>query len=95
LDWETILHGSAGILGDYKELAVLPDKIARILYEYHADSYISHGLSFLSEYRSNTNVHGILKAHQVCQSSANDILYSVIAIYFAYCTYCTYRLRLS
>ena len=27
-DWESILHGNAGVLGDYKELAVLPDKIA-------------------------------------------------------------------
>jgi hypothetical protein len=26
-DWESILHGNAGKLGDYKELDVLPDKI--------------------------------------------------------------------
>jgi hypothetical protein len=38
LDWESILHSNAGELGDYKELAVLPDKIARYLYEFHADS---------------------------------------------------------
>ena len=29
LDWESILHGHAADLGEYKELAVLPDKIAR------------------------------------------------------------------
>ena len=34
-----ILHGQAGVLGDYKELAILPDKIASYLYEYDADSY--------------------------------------------------------
>ena len=28
-DWESILHGSACNLGDFKELAVLPDKTAR------------------------------------------------------------------
>ena len=64
-DWESILHGNAGILGDYKELAVLPDKIARYLYEYHADSYASHGLPPLPADRSDTDVHGILKAPQV------------------------------
>jgi hypothetical protein len=37
-DWESILHGNAGKLGDYKELAVLPDKIASHLYGFHADS---------------------------------------------------------
>jgi hypothetical protein len=63
--WERILHGNAGELGDYKELAVLPDKIARYLYEYHADSYASHGLPVLPADRSRTNVHGILKPHQV------------------------------
>ena len=62
---ESILHGNAGKLGDYKELAVLPDKIARYLYEYHADSYASHGLPPLPVDRSDTNVHGILKPPQV------------------------------
>ena len=65
LNWESILHGNAGELGDYKELAVLPDKIARYLYEYHADSYASHDLPVLPADRSRTNVHGILKPHQV------------------------------
>jgi hypothetical protein len=45
--------------------AVLPDKIARYLYKYHADSYRSHDLPVLPADRSRTNVHGILKPHQV------------------------------
>ena len=65
LDWENILHGSAGSLGDYKELAVLPDKIARYLYEFHAGSYSSHGLPPLPVDRSEIDVHGILKPPQV------------------------------
>ncbi len=64
-DWESILHGNAGILGDYKELTVLPDKIACYLYEYDADSYTSHGLPPLPADQSDTDVHGILKALQV------------------------------
>ena len=61
----SILHGNAGELGDYKELAVLPDKIARYLYEYHAESYASHDLPVLPDDRSRTDVHGVLKPHQV------------------------------
>ena len=68
-DWESILHGQAGILGDYKELAILPDKIARYLYEYHADSYPSHALPLLPVDRSDIDVHGILKALQVLHES--------------------------
>ena len=64
-DWESILHGNAGELGDYKELAVLPDKIARYLYEYHADDFASHGLPPLPEDRSDTDVHRILRPEQV------------------------------
>lgn len=64
-DWESILHGNAGELGDYKELAVLPDKIARYLFEFHAESYASLGLPPLPVDRSRTDVHGILKPHQV------------------------------
>ena len=68
-DWESILHGQAGILGDYKELAILPDKIARYLYEYHADSYPSHAMPLLPVDRSDIDVHGILKALQVLHES--------------------------
>jgi hypothetical protein len=63
-DWESILHDNAGVtllvLGNYKELAVLPDKIARYLYEFQADSYASLGLPPLPMDRSKTDVHGIL-----------------------------------
>ncbi len=70
LNWESILHGNAGILGHYKELAILPDKVARYLYEYHADSYSSLGLPPLPEDRSDVDVHRVLKAPQVLPSLA-------------------------
>ncbi len=35
LRWEMILHGNAGEMGKYAVLSVLPDKIARFLFEYH------------------------------------------------------------
>jgi hypothetical protein len=65
-DWETILHDRAGILGDYKELAIIPGKIAPYLYEFHAESYASHSLPPLPVDKSKITVHGILKPHQVC-----------------------------
>ena len=65
MDWESILHGHAADLGEYKELAVLPDKLARYLYEFHAASYASHGLPVLPVDRSRVDVHGILRPDQV------------------------------
>ena len=79
LDWESILHGNAGKLGDYKELAVLQDKISRYLNGYHADSYASHSLPPLPVDRSNTIVHGILKPPQV-------LFYSAWLFYMTYDT---------
>jgi hypothetical protein len=42
LRWEMILHGNAGEMGKYAVLSVLPDKIARFMYEYHDTYYIVH-----------------------------------------------------
>jgi hypothetical protein len=60
-----ILHGNAGKLGDYMELAVIPDNIARYLYDFFSDAYESHDLPRLPVDRGSTNVHGILKPHKV------------------------------
>ncbi len=58
LQWESILHGNAGSLGDYAELSLLPDKISRFLYEYYFEDYTSMGLPPLLADRSNTDVQG-------------------------------------
>ena len=63
--WEMILHGNAGEFGKYAVLPVLPDKIARFLYEYHDTSYTSLGLPPIPLDRSNISVHGILQPQQV------------------------------
>jgi hypothetical protein len=65
LRWEMILHGNAGEMGKYAVLSVLPDKIARFLYEYHDTSYTSLGLPPIPLYRSDISVHGILRPDQV------------------------------
>jgi hypothetical protein len=69
-DWETVLHGNAGELCNYKERAVLPDKIARYLYDFNADTYASLGLPPLPLDGNNIDVHGNLKTRQVIASSS-------------------------
>jgi hypothetical protein len=65
LRWEMILHGNAGEMGKYAVLSVLPDKIARFLYEYHDTSYTSLGLPAMPLDRSDISVHSILRPEQV------------------------------
>ena len=67
LRWEMILHGNAGEMGKYAVLSVLPDKIARFLYEYHDTSYTLLGLPAIPMDRSKKSVHGILRPDQVKQ----------------------------
>ena len=65
LRWGMILHGNAGEMGKYAVLSVLPDKIARFLYEYHDTSYTSLGLPAMPLDRSDISVHSILRPEQV------------------------------
>ena len=62
-----ILHGNARELGTYAVLRVLPDKIARFLYEYHDTLYTSLGLPAIPLDRSHggISVHSILRPEQV------------------------------
>ena len=68
--------------GKYAVLSVLPDKIARFLYECHDTSYISLGLPPIPLDRSGICVHGILRPDQVH-------LYD-ICIICKICTICKY-----
>ena len=57
-----ILDGNAGEMGKYAAaLYVLPDKIARILYEFHDKSNTSLDLPAIPLDRSSITVHGILR----------------------------------
>jgi hypothetical protein len=62
-------HGNAGQFGRYAVLAVLPDKIARVLYKYHDSSYASSGLPPISLDRSNISIYGILQQQEAPDSS--------------------------
>jgi len=63
---DTITHGNAGEFGKYAVLKTLPDKIARFLYEYHNEDYLSKNLPPLPIDRSDIDVHGILQGYEVC-----------------------------
>ena len=39
LPWEMIVHGNCGEYGRYTELEVLPDKVARYLFEFDSESH--------------------------------------------------------
>ena len=84
--WETILHGNAGEYGKYAVLSVLPDKIARFLYEYHHTSYTTLALPPIPLDRSNISIHGILQPQQVEQFRMNQ-LNKVLCIFCIFCIY--------
>ena len=50
--------------GAYKIRSVLPDKLGRYFFEYHAESHARLDIPALPEDRSQMNVHGMLKLFQ-------------------------------
>jgi hypothetical protein len=74
--WESILQGQVGEFGQYKVLSVLPDKVARYLFEFHADSFSSLNLPALpNDRRDSGTIHSLLKAVQVGFINAASIKY--------------------
>ena len=78
--WESILHGKCGEYGAYKILSVLPDKLGRYFFEYHAESHASLDILALPEDRSQMNVHGMLKLFQVSLFALVFVQTCIIAI---------------
>ena len=62
-------HGKCWEYGAYKILSVLPDKLGRYFFEYHAESHASLGIPALLK-----DVHGMLKPFQV-------LLFLLVLIY--------------
>ena len=86
LRWEYILHGNAGEMGKYAVLSVLPDKIARFLYEYHDTSYTSLGLPPIPLDRSGISIHSILRPDQV-HLGVRPQKYVIQSIFCIFCIY--------
>ncbi len=53
-------------LGHLSELRFLADKVARFLFEFHADDYNRLGLPVIPPFASNGTIHKTLKTHHVC-----------------------------
>jgi hypothetical protein len=66
---------------------VLPEKIAKFLFEFHGDMFQHIGLPQLPPDRSRVNVHGMLEAPQASDSLLIIIAYSD---YYAYSDYSAY-----
>ena len=65
MSWESILHGDIGEYGRYRVLSVLPDKVARYLFEFHDEHYAHLNLPPLPDNRDSGVIHGLLNAVQV------------------------------
>ena len=65
LPWQVMLNGSAGSLGDYNVLRHLPEKIAKYLFEYHAEKFPTLLLPAIPLDRSLVDVHGMMNGAQV------------------------------
>ena len=65
LDYRKIKNGSAGKLGKYDILSVLPDKFARFLYEFYDFRFSGLDLPPLPAERSDFDVHGAIDNDQV------------------------------
>jgi hypothetical protein len=72
LQCSLISRGYAGKhLGHLSELSFLPDKVARFLFEFHADDYKSLGLPAVPPFASSGTIHKILKTNHVCISNTS------------------------
>ena len=62
LPWEMIVHGNCGEYGRYSELAVLPDKVARYLFEFDSQSYRGLALPDIPPSASSGTIHKLMDA---------------------------------
>ena len=62
--WDVILQGRVDPFGMYAVTRILPEKIAKFLFEFHGDMFQDFGLPQLPPDRSDLNVHGMLSAPQ-------------------------------
>ena len=78
LECTLISRGYAGKhLGHLSELSVLPDKVARFLFEFHADDYKSLGLPVIPPFASSGT---ILKTNHVCIRKTSKYFYFVFIV---------------
>jgi hypothetical protein len=78
LECTLISKGFAGKhLGHLSELSFLPDKVARFLFELHANDYKSLGLPAIPPFASSGKIHKILKPNHVCIRKTSKYFYFI------------------
>ena len=65
LKWDNILLGDCGEYGQYYDLSVPPDKIARYRFEFDSDSYASLYRPEIPD-RSQVNIHALMNPSLGC-----------------------------
>ena len=65
LQWQTVLRGNCGHLGENSDIALLPRKTAVFLFEFHGSKFNNVELLQLPADRSRIDVHRILKDEKV------------------------------
>jgi hypothetical protein len=76
LECTLISKGFAGKhLGHLSELSFLPDKVARFLFEFHANDYKSLGLPAIPPFASSGKIHKILQPIHVCIRKTSKYFY--------------------
>jgi hypothetical protein len=81
LECTLISRGCAGKhLGHLSELSFFTDKVARFLFEFHADDYKSLGLPAIPPFASSGTIHKILKTNHVCIRKTSKYFYFVFIV---------------
>ena len=94
LDYCKIKQGNAGPLGTCDILSVLPDKLARFLFEFHSVRFESLDLPILPDDRSQYDVHCALEDDKVKKSEYTDNAHDVhdnCCYYINYVNYDNYN----
>ena len=65
LQWQTVLRGNCGHLGENSDIALLPRKTAVFLFEFHGSKFNNVALPQLPADSSRIDVHRILKDKKV------------------------------
>ena len=81
-----ILQGRVDPFGMYAVTRVLPEKIAKFLFEFHSDMFQHFGLPQLPPDRSDLDVHGMLTASQASDHSLLPTV-SKLSMFYIFCIF--------
>ena len=84
--WDVIGQGRVNPFGMYAVTSVLPEKMAKFLFEFHGDKFQNIGLPILPPDRSDLDVHGMLTASQASDHSLQPTV-SKLSMFYIFCIF--------